>query len=451
MAQRLTRVLVALVSISVGLSGSGAAYAQAEPAAEDSGWFDAPAPSETEDETGAQRAAAPSAAPRPATPPRPANPPPPPAEAAADADPSAITEFKPVLDPYGYWMEHPTYGLVWVPHRDHVGKDFAPYVTSGRWALADDGEWMWVSDYPFGWVVFHYGRWVWVPGTGWAWIPGRQYAHAWVTWRVPTGSYAYVGWAPMPPSFVWFGGVAVGVWYTPRVAYVFCPSHYVFSYHVHHHIVRDRHVIHRVAAHTRHYRPHVPASPRTRAPVSTRSAPAAASPRSAPTPAHARPSPGSYGVPRGPSLEAARVPKSAVPRERVRPNPRAIEVARRAPSRSVQPASLPASRASVSPGAVRPNVQTREAPAPRASTPATAARPQPSTPRVSPAPTPAPKAAPAPHASSQPTRVTPAPRASSPRAVAPSRSTVRPAPRSLGPSRTPAPRALPRQYGKGRR
>jgi len=104
------------------------------------------------------------------------------------------------LDPYGNWVEDEKYGTVWVPNRDAVGEDFAPYVSAGHWALTEDGDWSWQSDYPFGGVVFHYGRWVWVPGTGWAWVAGRRYANAWVSWRVPTDNYAYVGWAPMPPG-----------------------------------------------------------------------------------------------------------------------------------------------------------------------------------------------------------------------------------------------------------
>ncbi len=116
-----------------------------------------------------------------------------------ETDPRAITDFRPTLDPYGTWVDDERYGTVWVPNRDAVGDDFAPYVSAGHWALTDDGDWIWQSDYPFGGVVFHYGRWVWVPGTGWAWVAGRRYANAWVTWRVSTDDYGYIGWAPMPP------------------------------------------------------------------------------------------------------------------------------------------------------------------------------------------------------------------------------------------------------------
>ncbi len=99
---------------------------------------------------------------------------------------------------------------------------------------------MWVSDSPFGSVVYHYGRWVYISGTGWAWIPGYRYAPAWVSFRVPTGSYAYVGWAPLPPDYIWVGGVAVGFYATPSYYWVFCPSAYAFHSHVNYYVVRDR-------------------------------------------------------------------------------------------------------------------------------------------------------------------------------------------------------------------
>lgn len=220
-----------------------------------------------------------------------------------DTDPSALTAFRPALDPYGTWVTDSKYGTVWVPHVSAVGGDFAPYVSRGRWALTADEDWVWVSDYPFGWAVFHYGRWVWIAGSGWAWVPGRTYANAWVVWRVPTASYAYVGWAPMPPTWGWFGGVAIGVWYGPPLPYVFCPSAYVFHHHVHHHIVHDRHLVHRIAANTQVY----PTSYRTPARPGTRVTSVGS--QAAPTSA----------APRGPRIAAARVPASAVPAARMAP------------------------------------------------------------------------------------------------------------------------------------
>src|SRR5262249_32118523 len=89
----------------------------------------------------------------------------------ADTDPTALTEFKSTLEPYGTWSDDPSYGVVWQPSAAAVGPDFQPYVSSGHWAYDDD--WLWVSDYSWGWAPFHYGRWVYIGGRGWAWIPGR--------------------------------------------------------------------------------------------------------------------------------------------------------------------------------------------------------------------------------------------------------------------------------------
>ncbi len=191
-----------------------------------------------------------------------------------DADPSALSDFRPHLDPYGEWVEHPIYGTVWVPHDHVVGTRFAPYVSRGHWALTPDEQWIWVSDYPFGWVTFHYGRWVWVQGPGWVWIPGRRYAHAWVTFRVSDGPY--IGWAPMPPRYIWRSGVAVWIGHVPPTPYVFVSSHYVFypsvySYVIYEHyrvrpLVRRSHRYWPRGAHHGHYYSppvrHIPAKAR---------------------------------------------------------------------------------------------------------------------------------------------------------------------------------------------
>jgi hypothetical protein len=212
-----------------------------------------------------------------------------------DTDPSALTDFRPALDPHGRWVNDPTYGVVWVPNESEVGRDFAPYVTNGYWAQTAEGDWIWVSSYPFGWVVFHYGRWVWITGTGWAWIPGRQYAPAWVVWRVPTSDYAYIGWAPMPPSYVWVDGAAFTLWFTAPAPYVFCHSHYFFHHHVDHYIIHDHRHVTYIAGRTRVYRP------------------------------------GSHGGRwrANPTVTDARVPPSSVPRGRTPADPRAIAASRR--------------------------------------------------------------------------------------------------------------------------
>ena len=136
----------------------------------------------------------------------------------ADTDPSALFDFNAALDPYGTWTDDRDYGSVWVPNTAEVGVGFTPYVTAGHWVY--DNDYVWVSDYRWGWAPFHYGRWVWIPARGWAWIPGRAYAGAWVDWRV-ADDWSYVGWAPMPPAWIWRGGVAVGIGFAPYAPYAF--------------------------------------------------------------------------------------------------------------------------------------------------------------------------------------------------------------------------------------
>jgi hypothetical protein len=147
-------------------------------------------------------------------------------DAYDDNDPAALTDFRQTLDPYGSWVDDPTYGTVWVPSPSAVGPDFVPYQTAGHWVYDDD--YVWVSDYPWGWAPFHYGRWVLIDGRGWVWIPGRVYRGAWVAWGVDDG-WGYVGWYPMAPPFVWFGGVAVGYSFYVGPRWVYCPRGEIFS------------------------------------------------------------------------------------------------------------------------------------------------------------------------------------------------------------------------------
>lgn len=217
------------------------------------------------------------------------------ADQYADNDPSALTDFRDTLDPHGTWVKDPTYGTVWVPNAAEVGSDFAPYQTSGRWAMADSGDWAWESDYDWGYVPFHYGRWVWTGGY-WGWIPGRTYAPAWVTWRV--GEDGYIGWAPLPPSWYWSDGYALSLWSVPYAAYCFVPTSYVFYSGVSRYVVRDRGHVGRVAAGTRPYHG-----------------------------AH----PGTHGGhrPASPTIAAAHIPQHAVPQHRVRADARAMSYATR--------------------------------------------------------------------------------------------------------------------------
>ncbi len=172
----------------------------------------------------------------------------------ADTDPSALSDFRSTLEPYGSWVDDPTYGTVWVPSESVVGSDFTPYVSAGHWAY--DSDYAWVSDYDWGWAPFHYGRWAHGPGFGWEWIPGREYAGAWVSWRYGVDDWSYVGWAPLAPTWCWRGGVAVGIGFVPRAPYAFVGTGELFAPAVGGRVIAGPQVG-VVASHTR---PYVPSS-----------------------------------------------------------------------------------------------------------------------------------------------------------------------------------------------
>jgi hypothetical protein len=146
----------------------------------------------------------------------------------ADTDPSALTDFKSTLDPYGTWADDPTYGTVWQPDPGVVGSDFAPYVSAGHWDY-DNNDYTWMSDYDWGWAPFHYGRWTYINGSGWSWIPGRTYAGAWVSWRTGVPGYPYVGWGPLAPTWGWRGGAPYGYGFPVSTPYSFVGSHEMFG------------------------------------------------------------------------------------------------------------------------------------------------------------------------------------------------------------------------------
>jgi hypothetical protein len=223
-------------------------------------------------------------------------------EEYADTDPSALTDFQEPLAPYGEWTEDSSYGTLWVPDAAQVGPDFAPYQSGGQWGVDPSGDWMWQSDYAWGYIPFHYGRWVWT-GAYWGWIPGRRYAPAWVTWRVGEGGY--VGWAPLPPSYGWRGGRAVGLGRAPYAAFCFVPTNFAFMRGVSQYVVRDRGAIAGIAAGTHPFRPGA----------------------------------GGDGVHAGrmsPSLSEAHVPNTASPRTASREDSRAMAYASRSSTAATQ-------------------------------------------------------------------------------------------------------------------
>lgn len=108
-----------------------------------------------------------------------------------------VSYFYDELEGEGRWIEHPRYGMVWIPYG--VDREWRPY-TRGRWSNTEEYGWYWVSDEPFGWATYHYGRWFFDDRYGWVWVPGTRWAPAWVAWR---SSDDYVGWAPLPPESYW--------------------------------------------------------------------------------------------------------------------------------------------------------------------------------------------------------------------------------------------------------
>ena len=374
----------------------------------------------------------------------------------ADTDPSALSDYRGVLDPYGQWIEDPTYGTVWIPSLDEVGPDFEPYRTAGHWEYADD-DYVWVSDYPWGWLPFHYGRWVSINGVGWAWIPGRTYAPAWVDWRVGTEDWDYVGWSPTPPTWGWYGGVAISLGFLPYTPYWYVPQTFLFDDHVHHHVVHGHHAdeIHRHArkfevdypGHRRHdgdmrasrshhrgpppsslgkdvrvarARPNEPSVARAR--QFARPSTARAVGASPPARTVDRPAPASRTVPpRGtrPAPSETRPMTSRPAPSRAAPAPSRTDGTRAQPPRAAPSRPAP-SRATPPPTRASPPPMSRPAPAPSRPMPA------PSAPRASPPPMSRPAPAPSAPRASPPPMSRPAPAPSAPRASPPPMS--RPAP-----------------------
>lgn len=250
-------------------------------------------------------------------------------EKYADTDPSAVTEFKPTLEGHGAWVEDSTYGTVWVPNATEVGPDFVPYSTGGHWVY-DNDDYVWVSEYEWGWGPYHYGRWVWIEGRGWSWIPGRRYAHAWVVWRTGDEGYGYVGWAPMPPAFIWYGGVAVVVYSRPEPRYVYCARGDVFSPAVATHVVpRDQATV--IAGQTHPYEPggvHADAAGHTTAQPAVHGPP--------PSSLGIEPAHVAHAAPNDPHISHARAystPSSATPHGAAPPQSHTVRAPPSAPSR----------------------------------------------------------------------------------------------------------------------
>ncbi|HEY3778256.1 MAG TPA: DUF6600 domain-containing protein [Rhizomicrobium sp.] len=117
------------------------------------------------------------------------------ASASMTDDKIDFQTFHDTLSPYGEWIRHPRWGLVW--HPTQVDADFRPY-RNGHWEDSDEYGTVWVSDDSWGDIPSHYGRWGYDPDNGWLWQPGYTWSPAWVAWREGAGN---IGWFPIPPDY----------------------------------------------------------------------------------------------------------------------------------------------------------------------------------------------------------------------------------------------------------
>ena len=115
--------------------------------------------------------------------------------APAAADTVSVSFFHSSLTPYGRWTTQAQFGDVWRPM--HVASSWRPY-SNGSWVYTNAG-WAFDSYEPWAWATYHYGRWAYDPILGWVWVPGTEWAPAWVDFQFGDG---WIGWAPLPPSFV---------------------------------------------------------------------------------------------------------------------------------------------------------------------------------------------------------------------------------------------------------
>jgi hypothetical protein len=125
------------------------------------------------------------------------------AEMAPGASVDSVDVFYDQLSQYGFWVEDPMLGRVFIPDVP----DYVPY-TQGYWQYTNLG-FVWVSDEPFGWATSHYGRWAFSNVYNrWAWLPDTTWGPAWVEWRQYGDDF---GWAPLPPEVVINSGYEVPI------------------------------------------------------------------------------------------------------------------------------------------------------------------------------------------------------------------------------------------------
>jgi len=98
-----------------------------------------------------------------------------------------------VLSKYGSFVQHVSYGEVWVPTATPLG--WHPYPPC-QWVRTKQFGWYFDDPSDWGRIVHHYGRWANDPQMGWVWAPGLEFSPGWVAWRTNAN---WVGWVPLPP------------------------------------------------------------------------------------------------------------------------------------------------------------------------------------------------------------------------------------------------------------
>lgn len=105
-------------------------------------------------------------------------------------------EFREILQKFGDFSQHPTYGEIWRPNIQTAPQGWHPYPPC-HWVHSRKFGWYFDDKTPWGQIVHHYGRWKNDPTSGWFWVSGGEFSPGWVLWR---SNPQYIGWAPMPPD-----------------------------------------------------------------------------------------------------------------------------------------------------------------------------------------------------------------------------------------------------------
>ncbi len=141
--------------------------------------------------------------------------------AASRAHTAEFKFFYASLKPHGRWVRHSRYDWIWKPR---VAPGWRPY-TVGRWRHTKRYGWVWQSAEGFGTITFHYGWWGRDVAGDWFWVPGYVWSPAWVVWKP---GKTHVGWAPLPPEYVWGKRIDVALSVSWSVRFDPPPTYWAF-------------------------------------------------------------------------------------------------------------------------------------------------------------------------------------------------------------------------------